>query len=105
MTRTNRSPSQTVLLLSFVLANLSSGLSVRLSLCPAVFCLHRRPGHGDLRRVPAAELGAEAGRAAGDDRRLLAADGGLLHLAVCPLRHRPPQHRVRGCLFVFFSEC
>lgn len=53
--------------------------------CCAVLCVHWRPGHGHLRRLLAAELGAEAGRAAGDDRRLLAADGGLLHLALRPL--------------------
>lgn len=44
--------------------------------------------------VPAAELGAEAGGAAGDDRHLLAADRSFLHLAVRTLRHRAPQHRV-----------
>uniref|UniRef100_H3CRE1 Adenylate cyclase type 8 n=1 Tax=Tetraodon nigroviridis TaxID=99883 RepID=H3CRE1_TETNG len=32
-----------------------------------------------------------------DDRHLLAANGGLLHLAVRPLRHRPPQHRTSLC--------
>ena len=47
-----------------------------------------------MRRVPAAELGVEAGGAAGDDRHLLAADRSFLHLAVRSLRHRAPQHRV-----------
>lgn len=55
------------------------------SLCCAVLCVHWRPGHGHLRCLPAAELGVEAGCAAGDDRHLLAADGGLLHIALCPL--------------------
>lgn len=59
-----------------------------------VLRVHGRPRHGDVRRVPAAELGAEVGGAAGDDRHLLAADRGVLHLAVCSLRHGPPQHRV-----------
>lgn len=60
----------------------------------SVLCVHRCPGHGDLCRVPAAELRAEVSRAAGDDRRLLPADRGVLHVTVCPLRQRPPQHRV-----------
>lgn len=59
-----------------------------------VFCVHGGPGDGDVCRVPAAQLGVEVGGAAGDDRHLLAADGSFLHLAVCPLRHRPPQHGV-----------
>lgn len=67
----------------------------------AVLCVHRRPGHGHLCCVPAAELGAEVGRAAGDDRHLLAADRGLLHLAVRPLRHRPPQHGVSVEWFMY----
>lgn len=65
-----------------------------LSLSSTVFRVHGCPGDGHMCRVPAAELGVEAGGAAGDDRHLLTADRGLLHLAVCPLRHRPPQHRV-----------
>lgn len=59
-----------------------------------VLCVHGGPGDGDVCRVPAAELGVEAGGAAGDDRHLLTADRSFLHLAVCSLRHRPPQHRV-----------
>lgn len=59
-----------------------------------VFRVYRGAGDGDLCSVPAAELGAEAGGAAGDDRHLLAADRSFLHLAVCSLRHRPPQHGV-----------
>ncbi len=66
-------------------------------LSSSVFRVHRRPGDGVVRRVPAAELGAEAGGAAGDDRHLLAADRSFLHLAVRSLRHRPPQHRVSVC--------
>lgn len=65
-----------------------------------VFCVYRSPGDGDMRRVPAAELCAEAGRAPGDDRHLLAADRGVLHLAVRPLRHRPPQHGVSQCRYL-----
>lgn len=64
-----------------------------------VFCVHGGPGDGDVRRLPSAELGVEVGGAAGDDRHLRAAHGSFLHLAVCPLRHRPPQHRVSA------SEC
>lgn len=59
-----------------------------------VFRVHRGPGHGDVCRVPAPELGVEAGCAAGDDRHLLTANGGVLHVSVRSLRHRPPQHRV-----------
>lgn len=59
-----------------------------------VFCIHGSAGDGDVCGVPATELRAEAGGAAGDDRHLLAADRSLLHVAVCSLRHRPPQHRV-----------
>lgn len=69
-----------------------------ISPCCAVLCVHWHPGHGHLRCLPAAELGVKAGCAAGDDRRLLTADGGLLHLALCPLRRRPQQHRVSGLL-------
>lgn len=76
-----------------------------ISPCCAVLCVHWRPGHGHLRCLPAAELGAEAGRAAGDDRHLLTADGGLLHLALCPLRRRPPQHRVSSLLAFFTLDC
>lgn len=55
-----------------------------LSLFP-VFRVHGGPGDGDVCGVPAAELHAEVGGAAGDDRYLLTADRGFLHLAVCPL--------------------
>lgn len=60
----------------------------------AVFRVYGGPGDGDVCSVPAAELGTEAGGSAGDDRHLLAADRSFLHLAVCSLRHRSPQHRV-----------
>lgn len=59
-----------------------------------VLRVHGRPGDGDVCRFPEAELGAEVGRAAGDDRHLLTADRSFLHLAVSSLRHSPPQHRV-----------
>lgn len=70
---------------------------MQLTLIPPspVFCVHRSAGDDHVRRVPAAELCAEASRAAADDRHLLAADRGFLHPAVRPLRHGPPQHRVR----------
>lgn len=70
-----------------------------------VFCVYRSPGDGHMRRVPAPELCAEAGCAAADDCHLLTADGGFLHLTVHPLRHGPPQHRVRDQLkHVFFAH-
>lgn len=69
----------------------------------SVFCVHRSAGDGHLRRVPAAELRAETGRAAGDDRHLLSADRSFLHLSVCSLRHRPPQHRVSISRVAFHS--
>lgn len=59
-----------------------------------VFRVYRGPGDGDMCSVPAAELGPEVGCAAGDDRHLLTTDRSVLHLAICSLRHSPPQHRV-----------
>lgn len=59
-----------------------------------VFCVHGGPCHGDVCRFPAAELGAEVGGAAGDDRHLFTADRSFLHLTVCSLRHSSPQHGV-----------
>lgn len=66
-----------------------------------VFRVHGGPGDGDVCRFPAAELGAEVGGAAGDDRHLLTADRSFLHLAVCSLRHGPPQHRVSSLDFLY----
>lgn len=67
----------------------------------AVLCVYWRLSHGHLRCLPAAKLGVEVGRAAGDDCCLLTADGGLLHLTLCPLRRGSPQHRVSRLLRSF----
>lgn len=69
-----------------------------------VFCVHGGPCHGDVCRFPAAELGAEVGGAAGDDRHLLTADRSFLHLTVCSLRHSSPQHGV-SVLDVCMNQC